>query len=310
MAFGTRRINPKEHQDGLILAIAVESIVKLVAFLAVGAFVVWRLNNGIGDLTEIARSDPRIASVIQTPPDPAVWVVTTLLSAFAIVLLPRQFHVAVVENHDERGHPHRGLAVSGLSRADQSVRRAARHRWPQDFPGRVFQSRPDRSCAAAQRRRAWRGAPDDGGRPLRGDRNGGGRERRARHHHFQRPGDAAPAPAPRRAGARRRRRHRRAGALGAPDRHRRRSGAGLRLRAHDRQNGPRLDRPPVVRGGGADRAGLSWRPLLASRDCAGRDRRHDRRRAGLALPPAFALDPAGPGALGPFWRTGPWRSRG
>jgi Na+/proline symporter/signal transduction histidine kinase len=103
MAFGTRRINPKEHQDGLILAIAVESIVKLVAFLAVGAFVVWRLNNGLGDLTEIAGSDPPIAAAIQAPPDPAVWVVTTLLSAFAIVLLPRQFHVAVVENHDERG---------------------------------------------------------------------------------------------------------------------------------------------------------------------------------------------------------------
>ncbi len=102
MAFGTRRINPKEHQDGLILAIAVESIVKLMAFLAVGAFVVWRLNNGIGDLTEIAGSDSRIASAIQTRPDPAVWVVTTLLSAFAIVLLPRQFHVAVVENHDQQ----------------------------------------------------------------------------------------------------------------------------------------------------------------------------------------------------------------
>jgi Na+/proline symporter/signal transduction histidine kinase len=101
MAFGTRRINPKEHQDGLILAIAVESIVKLVAFLAVGAFVVWRLD-GLAALTEIAGSDPKIASVIQTPPDPAVWVVTTLLSAFAIVLLPRQFHVAVVENHDQR----------------------------------------------------------------------------------------------------------------------------------------------------------------------------------------------------------------
>jgi Na+/proline symporter/signal transduction histidine kinase len=103
MAFGTRRINPKEHQDGLILAIAVESIVKLVAFLAVGGFVVWRLNGGIFDLTEIAQSDPKIAAIIQTPPDPAVWVVTTLLSAFAIVLLPRQFHVAVVENHDQRG---------------------------------------------------------------------------------------------------------------------------------------------------------------------------------------------------------------
>src|SRR5271157_6119471 len=103
IAFGTRRINPKEQQNGLILAIAVESIVKLAAFLAVGAFVVWGLNGGIGDLTQSALSNPNIAAVIQTPPDPVVWGITTLLSAFAIVLLPRQFHVAVVENHDQRG---------------------------------------------------------------------------------------------------------------------------------------------------------------------------------------------------------------
>jgi len=102
IAFGTRRINPKEHQDGLILAIAVEALVKLAAFLAVGAFVVWGLNGGIVDLTEAAQSAPRIAAVIQTPPDPAVWGVTTLLSASAIILLPRQFHVTVVENHDRR----------------------------------------------------------------------------------------------------------------------------------------------------------------------------------------------------------------
>ncbi len=102
IAFGTRRINPKERQSGLILAIAVELIVKLVAFLAVGAFVVWGLNGGIADLTEAAQSDPRIAAVIQTPPDPAVWGATTLLSAFAIILLPRQFHVTVVENHERR----------------------------------------------------------------------------------------------------------------------------------------------------------------------------------------------------------------
>ena len=57
----TRRINPKEHQDGLILAIAAESIVKLIAFLAVGAFVVWGLSGGIGmdmwtDTTNYAMS--------------------------------------------------------------------------------------------------------------------------------------------------------------------------------------------------------------------------------------------------------------
>src|SRR5579864_3839507 len=75
MAFGTRRINPKEHQDGLILAIAVESIVKLVAFLAVGAFVVWRLFGGLSELTRLAES-PRIAPVLTSAPDPANWFVT------------------------------------------------------------------------------------------------------------------------------------------------------------------------------------------------------------------------------------------
>ncbi len=102
IAFGTRRINPKEKQNGLILAIAVESIIKLAAFLGVGAFVVWGLNGGLPALTEAARLDPHVAIVIQTRPDPSVWTVTTLLSAFAIILLPRQFHVAVVENHNEK----------------------------------------------------------------------------------------------------------------------------------------------------------------------------------------------------------------
>ncbi len=101
MAFGTRRINPKETQDGLILAIAVESLVKLVAFLAVGAFVVWGLFGGLGELTLLAET-PRIAKVLSATPDPANWLVTTILSASAILLLPRQFHVSVVENVETR----------------------------------------------------------------------------------------------------------------------------------------------------------------------------------------------------------------
>ena len=134
MAFGTRRINPKEHQDGLILAIAVESIVKLVAFLAVGAFVVWGLNGGIVDLTEAAQSNPRIAAVMQTPPDPAVWGVTTLLVGFRdrAVAAPVPRHRGR-ESRSAR-HPHRGLAVSDLSRPHQSVRCAAGHRRTEGFP--------------------------------------------------------------------------------------------------------------------------------------------------------------------------------
>jgi Na+/proline symporter/CheY-like chemotaxis protein len=96
MAFGTRRLNPTEHQNGLILAIATESVVKLVAFLAVGAFVVWGLFGGLSDLSALART-PRITTILSTPPDISNWLVTTALSAAAIFLLPRQYHVAIVE---------------------------------------------------------------------------------------------------------------------------------------------------------------------------------------------------------------------
>ncbi|GAC1327915.1 MAG: PAS domain-containing hybrid sensor histidine kinase/response regulator [Beijerinckiaceae bacterium] len=100
MAFGTRRVDATEHQGGLMLAIASESIVKLVAFIAVGAFVTWGAFNGIGDL--IARST--LAGTGHQPfsklPDPANFLTMTLLSACAIVLLPRQFHVTIVENRD------------------------------------------------------------------------------------------------------------------------------------------------------------------------------------------------------------------
>jgi Na+/proline symporter/signal transduction histidine kinase/CheY-like chemotaxis protein len=101
IAFGTRRLDATEHQDGLMLAIATESIVKLIAFLCVGAFVTWGMFGGLGDLAHRAGQNDRISSIIATPPDLLTGFITTLLSAFAIVLLPRQFHVTVVENRKE-----------------------------------------------------------------------------------------------------------------------------------------------------------------------------------------------------------------
>ena len=101
MAFGTRRLNPAERQDGLMLAVAAESLVKLIAFVAVGAFVVWGLFGGLDALSQIARR-PEIAAKVSYRPDAASWIVVTLLSANAALLLPRQFHVAIVENADPR----------------------------------------------------------------------------------------------------------------------------------------------------------------------------------------------------------------
>ncbi len=100
--FGTRHIDATEHQDGLMLAIAAESIIKLVAFLAVGIFVTFWMFNGPLDLFGQALQLPAGASVLTSIPPADQLLAMTLLSFIAILLLPRQFHVAVVENNDER----------------------------------------------------------------------------------------------------------------------------------------------------------------------------------------------------------------
>ncbi len=100
--FGTRHIDATEHQDGLMLAVAAESIVKLLSFLAVGIFVTFWMFDGPIALFSKAMNSPLAASVLTREPPLDTLLASTLLSFFAILLLPRQFHVAVVENNDER----------------------------------------------------------------------------------------------------------------------------------------------------------------------------------------------------------------
>ncbi|GJD62556.1 PAS domain-containing hybrid sensor histidine kinase/response regulator [Methylobacterium frigidaeris] len=95
VAFGTRHADATEHQDGLTLAVALESLVKLLAFLTVGGFVVgWML----GDLPEASSAVHGLGTLVGQTSGPATLIVQTLLSAAAVLLLPRQFHMAVVEN--------------------------------------------------------------------------------------------------------------------------------------------------------------------------------------------------------------------
>jgi len=99
--FGTRHIDATEHQDGLMLAVAAESIVKLVAFLAVGIFVTFWMFDGPVALFNEAMQRPSTASIFNREPRIDTLVAMTLLSFAAFILLPRQFHVAVVENNNE-----------------------------------------------------------------------------------------------------------------------------------------------------------------------------------------------------------------
>jgi Na+/proline symporter/signal transduction histidine kinase len=118
--FGTRHLDAAERHEGLVAAIAFESIVKLVAFLAVGLFVTYGLYNGFADLFEKAQSFSDLNSTLaaessgQSYPffrEPLTvnaggrtymdWSIYIFLSMMAILLLPRQFQVIVVENDNE-----------------------------------------------------------------------------------------------------------------------------------------------------------------------------------------------------------------
>jgi Na+/proline symporter/signal transduction histidine kinase len=95
--FGTRQSDATEHQHGLMLAVATESIVKLVAFLAAGAFVTfWMFSPH--ELIERAMKTPEAVRAITYSPSIGNFLTMTLLSFCAVMLLPRQFHVSVVEN--------------------------------------------------------------------------------------------------------------------------------------------------------------------------------------------------------------------
>lgn len=100
MAFGTRHIDATEHQDGLVIAIAAESLVKLIAFLGVGIFVLIGLTGGLGDLAAMARKAAAAPPIWERTSGPGTFLTLVLLSGCAALLLPRQFHIAVVENRN------------------------------------------------------------------------------------------------------------------------------------------------------------------------------------------------------------------
>jgi len=106
IVFGTRHLDAAEHHEGMVAAIAFESLVKLLAFVAVGAWVTWGLFDGFGDIFSRAASDaelrPLLAPLDGVAGGYASWVWLTILSMLAIMFLPRQFQVTVVENKDER----------------------------------------------------------------------------------------------------------------------------------------------------------------------------------------------------------------
>ncbi len=103
--FGARHLDSSERHEGLVTAVALESLVKLVAFLAVGIFVTYGMFDGFSDIFQRffeqfpERRDLFRLGTQQTPY--TKWFTLIVLSMMAIMLLPRQFHIMVIENSDE-----------------------------------------------------------------------------------------------------------------------------------------------------------------------------------------------------------------
>lgn len=108
IVFGTRKLDTAERHEGMVAAIAFESLVKLLAFLAVGIFVTWGMYDGVRDVFARAAQVPRIAEVFTIGGGStdvyhswASLFSVAFISMLAIMFLPRQFQLAVVENVDE-----------------------------------------------------------------------------------------------------------------------------------------------------------------------------------------------------------------
>lgn len=117
MVFGARHLDSTERHEGMVAAIAFESVVKLVAFLAVGLFVSFGLFSDPVAIFDRAWDNPELRRLLQfgqgQPFAYAQWFGLILLAMLSVIFLPRQFQVMVVENVDEQ-HLRRAVWVFPL----------------------------------------------------------------------------------------------------------------------------------------------------------------------------------------------------
>ena len=102
--FGTRNLEANEKHVGLVAVVAFESLVKLIAIFAVGLFVVYGIYEGPGDLFEQVNQSPELVRLmsVEGTLNPWAWTGMIILSMLAMITLPRQFHMSVVENNQPR----------------------------------------------------------------------------------------------------------------------------------------------------------------------------------------------------------------
>lgn len=101
--YGARSVDAAEKHPGLMTVMAFESLVKLLAFLVVGIYITYFVFDGMGDIfSRIAASENKHLLTLKESSGYSGWMSMTVLSMLAIVFLPRQFQVSIVENVQEQ----------------------------------------------------------------------------------------------------------------------------------------------------------------------------------------------------------------
>ncbi len=100
--FGARHSSAREKHEGLVVAIAFESIIKLTALLAVGLFALFGIFDGPSAMQHWLEQNPEALEALYRPVREGSWNTLLLIAFAAAFLLPRQFHMTFTENSNPR----------------------------------------------------------------------------------------------------------------------------------------------------------------------------------------------------------------
>jgi len=98
--FGLRKLDPSERHFAMVFIVAIESIIKLIALVIIGIFVSYFVFDDISSILNEATAQNLFKGIgeAENSVDYSSWLSIIILSMFAVMFLPRQFHISVVEN--------------------------------------------------------------------------------------------------------------------------------------------------------------------------------------------------------------------
>ncbi|MGQ7843582.1 ATP-binding protein [Granulosicoccus sp. 3-233] len=100
--FGARHLTPREKHHGLVVAIAFESAIKLIAMVVAGLFAVTQVFESPLAMSRWADSQPGMVAELYAPATAGLWPTLLLLSFCAAFTLPRQYHMTFTENENPK----------------------------------------------------------------------------------------------------------------------------------------------------------------------------------------------------------------